>query len=513
MTNLARSIEETNEYIVNYTPEYNPNRLPLLAAMSGWGIPARIENACELGFGFGFTPLLYSAAGTATWWGNDFNPAQVYFARKLAAEAGLTVHFSDESFCDFCNRTDLPQFDLIVLHGVWSWISDENRSIIIDFIKKHLQVGGLVYFGYNVLPAHAQMIPFRRVMQSHFNSLSGTAFSSKERIDKTIAFIQRLFAENPQLGSLYPLAKTAVENLTSNNPMYVLHEYLCANWSPMSFLEFHELVEKAKISFVGSAVSSQNDDHFFLADYQKEFLRQIPDFVTREATRDLLVNRRFRQDIWIKGGERLSENERNRIIDQTLMIPCKHPNQLKLTVKEAPLNNLLDQSQANAIFAAFVDATPKSIREIYADVKDRFPEKNDFLRTLLALEGNGSLAVAQNQDTSATVGEKSRRFNRAIMKRAFSGTEPGSYLASPITGGGIAAAKFQLQFMRVIEESGPDPELCAKEVWQDFKSKGIVMVKDGTPLLADSDNLEEIKIQAQAFIDNDLPLYRKLKCI
>lgn len=512
MVNLARSIEETNEYIVNYTPEYKPNRLPLLAAMSGWGIPARIENACELGFGFGFTPLLYSAAGTATWWGNDFNSSQVYFARKLATEAGLTVHFSDESFYDFCSRTDLPQFDLIVLHGVWSWISDENRSIIINFIKKHLQVGGMVYFGYNVLPAHAQMIPFRRVMQSHFNSLSGTAFSSEERTGKTISFIQRLFAENPQLGALYPLAKTAVENLTSNNPMYVLHEYLCANWNPMSFLEFHELVEKAKISFVCSAVSSQNDDHFFLIDHQKEFLRQIPDFVTREATRDLLVNRRFRQDIWIKGGERLSQNERNRIIDQTLIIPGKNLDQVKLTVKEAPLNNLLDQSQVNAVFAAFVDSAPKKIEEIYTLVRDKFAEKKDFFRTVLTLEGNGSLAIAQNENTSV-IEERSRNFNRAIMRRAFSGTEPGSYLASPITGGGVAAARHQLQFMRVIEESGPDPELCAKEVWQDFKARDIVMVKDGTPLLSDADNLEEIKIQAQAFIDNDLPLFRKLKCI
>jgi len=43
----------------------------------------------------------------------------------------------------------LPDFDYIGLHGIWSWISDENRQVIVDFIRKKLKVGGVLYISYN----------------------------------------------------------------------------------------------------------------------------------------------------------------------------------------------------------------------------------------------------------------------------------------------------------------------------------------------------------------------------
>ena len=68
-------------------------------------------------------------------------------AQRIAlalAEAEKAFTF-DDAFADFCQRDDLPEFDYIGLHGIWSWISDDNRKIFVDFNRRKLAVGGVLY--------------------------------------------------------------------------------------------------------------------------------------------------------------------------------------------------------------------------------------------------------------------------------------------------------------------------------------------------------------------------------
>lgn len=51
----------------------------------------------------------------------------------------------DDAFEDFVKRPDLPEFDFIGIHGIWSWISDEARQAMVDFVRKKLSVGGVLY--------------------------------------------------------------------------------------------------------------------------------------------------------------------------------------------------------------------------------------------------------------------------------------------------------------------------------------------------------------------------------
>jgi len=34
------------------------------------------------------------------------------------------------ALAEFVARDDLPEFDVIALHGIWSWISAENRAVM-----------------------------------------------------------------------------------------------------------------------------------------------------------------------------------------------------------------------------------------------------------------------------------------------------------------------------------------------------------------------------------------------
>src|ERR1700716_1839960 len=90
---------------------------------------------CELGCGHGFSTALLAAANPqGAFWGIDFNPAHIASAERLKRAAGVeNVTFLEQSFVEAL-KADLPQFDFIALHGVWSWISSDNRRAIVDFL-------------------------------------------------------------------------------------------------------------------------------------------------------------------------------------------------------------------------------------------------------------------------------------------------------------------------------------------------------------------------------------------
>ena len=153
-------------YTYGYYTELNPLRLrlPLLAA--GIVFP-EIDTACELGFGQGMSIGMHAAASGRRWYGTDFNPAQAGFAQEMAAASGAQAYLFDQAFAEFCARNDLPDFDYIGLHGIWSWISDENRALIADFIRRRLKVGGVLYISYNTQPGWTAMLPMRELLTEH----------------------------------------------------------------------------------------------------------------------------------------------------------------------------------------------------------------------------------------------------------------------------------------------------------------------------------------------------------
>jgi hypothetical protein len=115
-------------YTYGYYPELNPLRVRMAFLRAGL-VPPEIGAACELGFGQGMSTNLHAAASLVQWHGTDFNPSQAAFAQDIASQCGTGARLLDEGFADFCHRPDLPDFDYIGLHGIWSWVNDENRQI------------------------------------------------------------------------------------------------------------------------------------------------------------------------------------------------------------------------------------------------------------------------------------------------------------------------------------------------------------------------------------------------
>ena len=102
----------------------------------------------------------------------------------------------DQAFGEFCSRTDLPDFDFIGLHGIWSWVSNENRHILVDFIRRKLKVGGVLYISYNCFPGWSPSYPLRQMFALH-DRFASKPHGAVQRVDAALKFSEALLAARP----------------------------------------------------------------------------------------------------------------------------------------------------------------------------------------------------------------------------------------------------------------------------------------------------------------------------
>ena len=312
-------------YTLGYYRELNPLRIPLLLLCAGVA-PPEIDTACELGFGQGLSLNIHAAASEAQWYGTDFNPAQAAYARSLGVTSGSDARLFDDSFAEFCARPDLPDFAYIGLHGIWSWISEDNRRIIVDFVRRKLKVGGILYISYNTQPGWAAMIPMRRLLAEHISVMSARGGSWASRIDAALDFAGSLMEADPIFTRVNPSVGERIKALKDQDRRYLAHEYFNRDWLPVSFSEMSEWLSSAKLTYVCSASYLDNIDSLNLTPAQQGVLMNISDPTFRELVRDFMVNQQFRRDYWVRGARRLTTFEQNEALRQQKVVLTKEPN-------------------------------------------------------------------------------------------------------------------------------------------------------------------------------------------
>ena len=77
------------------------------------------------------------------------------------------VPFIEADLADLDDRAldRLPEFDLITVHGVWSWVSEPVREGVLRLLMRRLKPGGLVVVTYNALPGAAAGLALARLIR------------------------------------------------------------------------------------------------------------------------------------------------------------------------------------------------------------------------------------------------------------------------------------------------------------------------------------------------------------
>jgi SAM-dependent methyltransferase len=498
-------------YTYGYYAELNPLRARLALLHAGYACP-EFHNACELGFGQGLSINLHAAAGTAAWAGTDFNPAQAAFAQELARSSGSGARLFDDAFDEFAARDDLPAFDYIGLHGIWSWISDANRAVIVEFIRRRLKVGGVLYVSYNTLPGWASFAPMRHLMTEHAQVMGAEGVGIVNRIDGAIDFADKLLACNPGFARALPQVVDRVKRLKGQNRQYLAHEYFNRDWHPMHFSSMAAWLAPAKVQFAGSAHLLDQLEPVNMSPEQRAFLAEIPDEMFKESVRDFMVNQQFRRDHWVKGARRLSkpqQQEALRAYRVVLTVPAAEvPAKLSTPLGEATLSTSVTQP----LLEVLADHRCYSIGELEQRLASRGVTYAKLMEVVLILVGSGHLQPAQPEATIEACRTAAQRLNSHLMARAH-GNADVAYLASPVTGGGVPVGRFAQLFLAAQQNGQQGPGQWAQAAWAALDAQGQRLLKDGQRIDDPADNLMELERQAQDFAQRQWPVLKALQVV
>ncbi len=84
------------------------------------------------------------------------------------------------------------------------------------------------------------------------------------------------------------------------------------------------------------------------------------------------------------------------------------------------------------------------------------------------------------------------------------------YLASPVTGGGVAVNRFQQLFLLAMRQGRKLPAEWAALVSELLAVQGQKIVKEGRTIESADETIAELSAQAQAFSDAQLPILKAL---
>lgn len=281
--------ERADGYVIElpYTPGYHegldPDFVVRRLGELGFTVPP-ILRACELGFGRGINLAIHSVAGRAQWWGNDLLQEHVDGVRALTRDLTDRLQITAETFAEFFARSDLPSFDFIGLHGVWSWVSAENRERIRQFIEHRLAPGGVVYLSYNVLAGWQTVLPLREFLFREANRPQNSARPLAERIEFALRAAQRYVASEPPELAHHPEFERHLRRIRHQRKAYLAHEYFNRDWAPLRFADVAASFAPLGLVYAGQVTgrTSSNGD------------------LAREEHEDMSLGRSFRRDLWLR---------------------------------------------------------------------------------------------------------------------------------------------------------------------------------------------------------------------
>lgn len=496
------------EYSTGFYKELAPFHLHLAVQMQGVRSPDPNKpfTYFEIGSGQGFSANLFAAVHPqGRFWANDFNPVHVVNARTLAQQAGLTnVEHIEASFADVLGMADLPAFDFITLHGVYSWITPENRGQIVEFIRRKLKPGGVVYCSYNAFPGWGPMVPIRRLL-TEYAARSGGGGPLTQRMKSAFDFAKRMvdvkalyFANNPQIAQ-------RLEQIGGQDLHYVAHEYFNKEWNVLHFADVVDELNAAKLNFVGSAYLPEQFDRFAVGDERLSLLQSVTDPVMKEMVKDFMMSSQFRRDIFVRGAAKMNSAQHNPQIQQLRIAPAMPRDKIDWKMK-APGGEIgLKIEVYEPIYEAIAKG-PKTIAEIARATGREAEGIAAMFQSIAILAAAGYAGLAQDEQGADKRKRAADQFNAIVFDRSQSG-ENIHFFASPVLGSAVIVDKFEQLMLALADRGGA---VTAEKVLEVLRQRGQQYVKDGKVIEDPQEELAAARERVEQFNAHRLPYYRAI---
>lgn len=503
----------SDTYTYGYYRELNPTFQNFCLLINGFAAPELNEssNHCELGFGQGVAVNFHAAATPGKFYGTDFNPAHAAHANELCNASKCNAKFFDDSFEQMLNRDDLPQFDSISLHGIWSWISTENQKIIVEFAKKFLKPGGVFYNSYNCYPGWAAKSPLRELLILYDKFVGETESNTVKRVDGALNFTKELLSKNPIYARTIPGLEKTLAEMTKENHNYLAHEFFNRDWICMYFTEVAEILSAAKLDFACTAQPLDLLDQANFDPEAIEFLNKIQNPIMKEQAKDYFINRQFRKDIFVRGARKLSQAERrNRLMNMNFVLMTTADIDMKCVVARGEITFNNPDFEKAIEFLRSDNYRPKK----FFDLLKNNPSVNvsNIEQIINFLVSTDKMMPCQTEETIKKVKANCDRLNNYLIKRAENVGEING-LASPVIGGAYPIGRFEQIFIDSYKNGVRKSEDLAKRAWKIVESQGQRLLKDGKTVESAEENLKLFDEMAKKFLNLMLPIVKALQIV
>lgn len=354
------------------------------------------------------------------------------------------------------------------------------------------------------------MVPMRELLTEHAEVLGSDGVGIVSRIESSLAFAEQLLAVNPKFARANPQVAERLKQIKNQDRHYVAHEYFNHDWQPMSFGKMAQWLKEAKVQWACSARYLDAIDAINLTTEQQQLLAAIPDPMFRETTRDFCVNQYFRKDYWVKGIRRLSGLEQTERLRTQRVILVKPRAEVELKVTGHAGEATLQAGMYAPVLDLLADHKPRTLGEMEQSVAAQGVNFAALVQAVMVLTAMGALMPVQEEAVMAMAKKHTDRLNAYLMSKARSNPAL-QYLASPVTGGGIAMDQFEQFFLRARQLGHKEPQDCAAFAWNLLESQGQFLMKDGKKLATSQENLAEMVSIAHLFAEKRLPILKALQ--
>ncbi|HSW03537.1 class I SAM-dependent methyltransferase [Aquabacterium sp.] len=506
-TSWSRGYPVSESYPASWHHFQSPAHLRVICALMGvaWEVgPETPLCIAELGCGTGYTSHML-AAGNPNWQviGLDYNPAHIAEARSMAAAAAIdNLRFIEADLAELDDEAldRLPEFDLITVHGVWSWVADPVREGVLRLLQRRLKPGGLALVSYNALPGAAGGLGLARLvrgpMQAAGDSTAGVAQATK--------LVERLVAAQAPHLQQSTWRRALLGEIKGARPGYLMHEFQTEHWRPSFHADVATSMATARCEYVGSATIDENFLQMSLSPAQRELWEEAPDTATRELIFDLCVPRAFRRDLYVRGLRRVS---RDAAVDALWVAAAPHAMGevvLKAQAGDAALPPLLIDSVRSALAEG-----PRSIGALRALPGCGNATPAELIALLI---GSGCAVPLWRQPGAgadwADAVAAARRLNAVAAERlAPFGIGTGQMgLATPALGGGLPVSPLGLAIARLMAQSGAD-----RQGRQDAPALVRRLLPPGPP--PSSDVMAELESTVARLLEECGPVWRAMHIV
>lgn len=405
---------------------------------------------CELDCGSAVTAtLLASCNPLGNFHAIDARAEMIETARALAKDGGarnITFHHAG---LEAALQMTLPAFDYIVINGIYSWVPVRERGLILAFVRKFLKVGGAVYLSYTARPGWNKLDPFRRIFREATRGMRAEPQQRLNAAREIYSKLQQAKAAGITATGLSASAFAALDEI----PLDALAaDYVNEFHDPLYVTEVISDFGAVDCVLTGSAAMPQSLPVLIGYEPYKSILEKLPTLSGRELAKDLLLDTRYRCDVFVRGGRRLAADNREMVM-RGLAFALEQPVADVRYHSRMPFAEIRFDNAHSRALVAQLENGPRALGDLIAQAHAQGIDAQAVVADVHALLLTGQIRPVYRGTPEAAQG--ARLMQAAVRARAANAREAIGFLPSPF-GTAFAAPVADQIFMDLPARRGAD---------------------------------------------------------